>query len=65
MYSVWAGQVLRMSFINPVYCTLLKNQEFLLGFPLKTSRQGQALPINIVIIRQHCELNMKVQRSYP
>ena len=35
--------------------------------PLKPrilAKFSSALPINIVIIRQHCELGMKVQRSY-
>ena len=29
-----------------------------------SSENKQALPVNIIIIRQHCDFGMKVQRSY-
>ena len=55
-------------------CTGFKNvihKFYALHTPLKprifvkfSSKNKQALPINIVIIRRHFELGMKVQRSY-
>ena len=56
--SVSEAQVLKMTFMNSVHCTLLLEPRI---FAKISSKNKQALPVSIVIIRQHCELGMEVQ----